>query len=73
MAEKNIFDLTGKVTLITGGGSGLGRAYCEGMAEFGADVACSDMIEERAKETVDIDQQIRTSGDCHKRRCIQTR
>lgn len=54
MAENNIFDLTGKVALVTGGGSGLGRAYCEGMAEFGADVACCDIIEERARETTEI-------------------
>jgi NAD(P)-dependent dehydrogenase (short-subunit alcohol dehydrogenase family) len=54
MVEKGIFDLSGKVALITGGGSGLGRAYCEGMAEFGAAVACCDLIEERAKETAEI-------------------
>ena len=54
MAEKGIFDLSGKVALITGGGSGLGRAYCEGMAEFGADVACCDIIEVRAQETVEL-------------------
>lgn len=52
MARKNIFDLSGKVALITGGGSGLGRAYCEAMAEFGAAVACADILEERAQETV---------------------
>ena len=52
MAEKSIFDLSGKVALITGGGSGIGQAYCEAMAEFGADVACSDIVEQRAQETV---------------------
>ena len=54
MAKESFFDLLGKVALITGGGSGLGRAYCEGMAEFGATVACCDLIEERAKKTVEI-------------------
>lgn len=49
-----IFDLSGKVVLVTGGGSGIGRAYCEGVAEFGADVACCDIIEERARETVEL-------------------
>jgi NAD(P)-dependent dehydrogenase (short-subunit alcohol dehydrogenase family) len=50
----SIFDLTGKVALVTGGGSGIGRAYCEGLAEFGADVACCDIKEETAQETVKL-------------------
>jgi NAD(P)-dependent dehydrogenase (short-subunit alcohol dehydrogenase family) len=54
VAKKNIFDLSGKVALVTGGGSGIGRAYCEAMAEFGADVACNDIDGKRAQETVDL-------------------
>lgn len=54
MSEKGMFDMSGKVALITGGGSGLGRAMCEAMAEFGADVVCSDIIAERAEETVKL-------------------
>lgn len=52
MARKNRFDLSGKVALITGGGSGLGQAFCEAMAEFGAEVACIDIVEESAQQTV---------------------
>jgi NAD(P)-dependent dehydrogenase (short-subunit alcohol dehydrogenase family) len=52
--KKNIFDLSGKVALVTAGGHGLGRAYCEAMAEFGADVACADINKALAEETVAI-------------------
>ncbi|MFC1901431.1 SDR family NAD(P)-dependent oxidoreductase [Chloroflexota bacterium] len=52
MTGISIFDLSGKVALVTGGGSGLGRAYCEALAEFGADVACVDIAEPGAQETV---------------------
>jgi NAD(P)-dependent dehydrogenase (short-subunit alcohol dehydrogenase family) len=37
MAE-NLFDLTGKVALVTGGNSGLGLAFANGLARAGADV-----------------------------------
>jgi hypothetical protein len=40
VTANSIFDLSGKVALITGASRGLGRAFAEGMAEFGADVAC---------------------------------
>ena len=35
---KNLFDLTGKVALITGGNSGIGLGFAEGVAKQGADV-----------------------------------
>jgi len=50
----NIFNLSGKVALVTGGGSGIGRSICEGMAEFGADVVCCDIYQERALETIGL-------------------
>jgi NAD(P)-dependent dehydrogenase (short-subunit alcohol dehydrogenase family) len=54
MAEKGIFDLSGKVALITAAGHGLGREYCIAMAEFGADVVCNDIDAPLAKETIEI-------------------
>ena len=54
MVEKGMFDLSGRVALVTAGGHGLGRAYCEAMAEFGADVACSDIRMDLAQETVEL-------------------
>lgn len=37
------FDLTGKVVVITGGTGLLGSAYCQGMAEHGAQVVMADL------------------------------
>jgi len=43
MALKNIFDLSGKVALVTGGGRGLGRGMALALAQAGADVAVADI------------------------------
>jgi 3-oxoacyl-[acyl-carrier protein] reductase len=42
------FDLAGRTAVITGGGQGLGRAYCLGFAEQGAKVAVVDVNAETA-------------------------
>lgn len=38
-----MFDLSGKVAVITGAGNGLGFQFAEAMAEAGADVVCADI------------------------------
>ena len=48
----------GKVAIVTGGGSGIGRASCLRLAEEGARVVVTDISEERGKETVgEIEQK----------------
>jgi NAD(P)-dependent dehydrogenase (short-subunit alcohol dehydrogenase family) len=37
--NRNLFDLTGKVAVVTGGSRGIGASVCVGLATFGADVA----------------------------------
>ena len=45
------FDLGGKVALVTGAGSGLGRAFARGLAGAGARVVCVDRNRDWAEET----------------------
>jgi gluconate 5-dehydrogenase len=51
---RELFDLSGRVAIVTGGGSGIGRQMAEGLAEAGADlVLCArkaDRCEHAARE-----------------------
>jgi NAD(P)-dependent dehydrogenase (short-subunit alcohol dehydrogenase family) len=50
---ENLFNLTGKVALVTGGSKGLGKAMARGLAEHGADIAISSRHEEELKPALD--------------------
>ncbi len=51
MKDKGLFDLTDKITMITGGGSGIGRRVAEAFAEYGAKSIIAD-IDQKAAERV---------------------
>src|SRR4051812_8705422 len=52
MAVK-LFDLSGKVALVTGGSKGLGKAMARGLAEAGADIVISSRHENELKAALD--------------------
>jgi NAD(P)-dependent dehydrogenase (short-subunit alcohol dehydrogenase family) len=53
------FDLSGRVALVIGGSSGIGRALALGLADAGADVVASSR---RSREVADVAKEIRARG-----------
>jgi NAD(P)-dependent dehydrogenase (short-subunit alcohol dehydrogenase family) len=51
---KELFNLEGKVALVTGAALGLGRSFARTLAEAGADVAIADINKDRLNETEGI-------------------
>ena len=50
----NLFDLSGKTALITGGGGLLGPKHAEAIVEYGGKVILADWHEDRAKEKAEL-------------------
>ena len=51
MVDTNLFDLSGKVALITGASKGMGKSMAEGLAEHGAKVVISSRKQDQCEET----------------------
>lgn len=50
---KNLFDLTGKIALITGSAQGIGNLLAQGLAEHGATIIINDITQARAEEAAE--------------------
>ncbi len=59
MNTQALFNLNGKTAIVTGGGNGIGKASCEILAAFGANVVVSDL---KLKDAEDAADQIRKNG-----------
>ena len=55
---KQLFDLTGRVAIVTGGSIGLGRQMAEGLAEMGAHLVLCARKEERCHQAAEQLQQL---------------
>ncbi len=54
MSKYGLFDLTGRVAIVTGASQGIGKSIAEAFAAYGADVCCAARNEEKLAQTAEI-------------------
>lgn len=59
MSVKSLFDLSGRVAIVTGGGNGIGKGSCEILAQAGASIVVGDLKVEDAES---VAKEIRSNG-----------
>lgn len=62
---RELFDLKGKTAIVTGGIGILGKEFCRGLAESGANIAVVDVVKDEAvnfAETLSAEYQIKSRG-----------
>ena len=59
MPSRNLFDLTGRIALVTGGAGGIGRGIVEALADWGAEVLLADLAD---RATPELAEEIRSGG-----------
>lgn len=70
MNTKQLFDLSGKTAIVTGGGNGIGKASCKILSGFGANVIVSDYKVEDAQKVVE--EIVKDGGKATAIRCDVT-
>ena len=63
--EKGLFDLSGKVSLITGGNGGIGLGMAKGLASCGSDIAIWGRNEEKNESAKNELSQYGTKVNCY--------
>jgi 2-deoxy-D-gluconate 3-dehydrogenase len=61
-----LFDLTGKVSIVTGGNGGIGQAIATGLAEAGSDIA---IVDQNTNSVAKVTEELKNLG----RRCVGIR
>ena len=63
--EKELFDLSGKVSLITGGNGGIGLGMAKGLASCGSDIAIWGRNEEKNESAKEELSKYGTKVNCY--------